>query len=89
MYVIIKDDSGFCVELDEDFDSVTLDCSYELLQPKQIGEYIAYKLMDADAEIYDDCLENEIVGYLDDLMTKIKDSANNVFDENGIRVGVR
>ena len=86
VYIVIKDDSGFCVELDEDFDSTTVDCSYEVLQPKEIGMGIAHQLIGVEYCITDDVLENEVVAYLDDIMTKIKDTAESILGDNGIKV---
>jgi hypothetical protein len=86
VYIVIKDDSGFCVELEEDFDSTTVDCTYEVLQPQEIGMSIAYQLIGVEYCITDDVLENEIVAYLDDIMTKIKDTAERILGDNGVTV---
>lgn len=86
VYIVIKDNSGYCVELDEDFDYSTIDCSYEILQPKEIGMGIAHTLIGAEYCITDEILEDEITEYLNDIIQKIKDTAISILDDNEIKV---
>lgn len=86
VYIVIKDNSGFCVELDEDFDCDTIDCSYDILQPREIGMGIAHNLIGVEYVITEDILNDEIVDYLGDIIQRIKDTAISVLDDNEINV---
>lgn len=86
VYIVIKDNSGFLVELEEDFDSTSVDCSYEVLQPKEIGMSIAYNLIEAEYCITREVLHDEITDYLNDVIQKIMDTAISVLEDNEIKV---
>lgn len=86
VYIVIKDNSGFLVELEEDFDSTSVDCSYEVLQPKEIGMLIAHNLIEAEYFITREVLHDEITDYLNDVIQKIMDTAISVLEDNEIKV---
>ena len=86
VYIVIKDNSGFLVELEEDFDSTSVDCSYEVLQPKEIGMSIAHNLIEAEYCITREVLHDEITDYLNDVIQKIMDTTISVLEDNEIKV---
>lgn len=86
VYIVIKDDSGFCVELEEDFDYNVIDCSYHLFQPVEVGYSIAHQLIGADFNVTEKIINERIDEYLEDVRSKIKDTVISTLDDNEMRV---
>ncbi len=86
VYINIKNNDSSYVELEEDFEYNTIDCQYHILQPAEVGMGIAYQLLDVEYCITNEVLMDMVVDYLDDLIVKIKDSAESILDDNDIKV---
>ena len=82
-YINITDDISEETWLDEDFAHEEIDCLYDILNTREIGISIAYQLFDAEYDITQEILDEEINDYLSNMHEKIIEAAIQVLEDNG------
>ena len=82
-YINITNDEPTETWLDEDFAHEEIDGLYDILNTREIGITIAYQLFDAEYDITQEILDEEINDYLSNMHEKIIEAAIQVLEDNG------
>lgn len=85
-YINITDDESNEVWLDEDFTHKEIDGLYDILNTREIGIMIAYQFFDADYDIEQAMLDDQINDYLSNIHEKIIEAAIQTLEDNGREV---
>lgn len=85
-YINITNDDATEFDYDEDFTCENVDGLYHLLNTREIGIMIAYQLFDAEYDITQEILDEEINDYLSDIHEKIIEAAIETLEENNREV---
>lgn len=85
-YINITDDESNEVWLDEDFTRKEIDGLYDILNTREIGIMIAYQFFDADYDIEQAMLDDQINDYLSNIHEKIIEAAIQTLEDNGREV---
>lgn len=81
-YINITDDINKEYELQEDFNSNEINGLYDILNTREIGISIAYQLFDAEYDLTQEILDEEINDYLKNVHEKIIESAIETLEQN-------
>lgn len=85
--MIIKIDDGTNEIFEMNNEIAELEASpWIVLNTREIGVFIAYNLFDAEYDITEEILDEEINDFLSNVHQKIIDNAINVLNDNGINV---
>lgn len=85
-YINITDDIDKEYELPENFNSNEINGLYDILNTREIGISIAYQLFDAEYDLTQEILNEEINDYLKNIHEKIIESAIETLEQNGREV---
>ena len=85
-YINITDDEVNETWLEEDFAHEEIDSLYDILNTREVGIHIAYQLFDAEYDITQEILDEEINDYLSNMHEKIIEAAIQTLEENGREV---
>lgn len=81
-YINITDDIDKEYQLPEDFNSNEINGLYDILNTREIGISIAYQLFDAEYDLTQEILDEEINDYLKNIHEKIIESAIETLEQN-------
>ena len=81
-YINITDDIDKEYELPEDFNSNEINGLYDILNTREIGISIAYQLFDAEYDLTQEILDEEINDYLKNIHEKIIENAIETLEQN-------
>lgn len=85
-YINITDDINKEYELPEDFNSNEINGLYDILNTREIGISVAYQVFDAEYNLTQEILDEEINDYLKNIHEKIIESAIETLEQNGREV---
>ena len=84
--IIISNDQGDIYNVPADFECENIGGLYHVLNTREIGTSIAYAYLEAEYEIKQEFLDEDINDILADIHEKIIESAIQILEENGREV---